>query len=48
MMIELTETIVTIGVAGFGVVATIGWYVLAWYGIETLRDVYEAVEESPK
>lgn len=43
-MIELTETTVAMALASLGVVGTLVWYVLAWYGLRTLRDVRDAVD----
>lgn len=42
-MAQLDETTIAMAMAGVGVLATIGWYALAWYGIRTLQDVRDAV-----
>lgn len=42
-MFELTETTIATVVAFIGVIGTLVWYALAWYGIRTLRDVRDAV-----
>lgn len=41
-MIELNETTIAMTVAVLGVVGSIVWLVLGWYGIRTLRDIREA------
>lgn len=43
-MIELTESTIAMALASLGVVGTLVWYVLAWYGLRTLRDVREALD----
>lgn len=45
-MIELTETTIAMTLALLGVVGTFIWYALAWYGISTLRDIREAVDQT--
>lgn len=42
-MVEFTETTVAMTFAMIGVVGTLVWYALAWYGIRTLQDVRETV-----
>jgi hypothetical protein len=42
-MIQLTETTAAMALAALGVVGTLGWYALAWYGIGTLREVRDAL-----
>lgn len=42
-MVELNETTIGMAFAVVGVVATLIWYALAWYGITTLRDIRDAV-----
>jgi HAMP domain-containing protein len=45
-MIELTETTMAMMLAFLGVVGTLIWYALAWYGISTLRDIRNAVDQT--
>lgn len=42
-MVDVTTSTVAMAFAVVGVVATLGWYVLAWYSIRTLQDLREAV-----
>jgi hypothetical protein len=42
-MVELTETTIAMGVTVVGIVGTLIWYGLAWYGIRTLQGVHDAV-----
>lgn len=44
-MIELTETTIATALAVLGVVGTIVWYALAWYGIRTLQELSDAVDQ---
>jgi hypothetical protein len=46
-MIELTETTFAMALASLGVVGTVIWYALAWYGLSTLRDIRDAVDQQP-
>lgn len=43
-MIEDTETTIAVLMATLGILGTLGWYALAWYGIRTLQDVRVAIE----
>jgi len=48
-MITFTETTIAMTLAVFGVVGTLVWYALAWYGIRTLKEMRDAVgHRSPK
>lgn len=40
----LTEPTVAVVFAVLGVLGTLVWYGLAWYGISTLRDIRDAVD----
>lgn len=42
-MIEFTETTIAMVVAVLGVIGTLIWYALAWYGLTTLQDIRDAV-----
>jgi hypothetical protein len=42
-MVAFTETEIAMAFAVLGVVGTIVWYGIAYYGIKTLRDVRDAV-----
>jgi len=41
-MMDLNETTIAMLLAALGVLGTLGWYALAWYGIRTLQDVRRA------
>lgn len=43
-MVALNETTIGMAFAVIGVVATLIWYALAWYGITTLQDIRDAIE----
>ncbi|QKY20676.1 hypothetical protein B4589_009900 [Halolamina sp. CBA1230] len=45
-MVTLDETTIGMAFAVVGVVATLIWYGLAWYGIATLRDIRDALGSS--
>jgi len=42
-MIVLTETTIAMTLAALGVIGTLVWYALAWYGIRTLKEIRDAV-----
>lgn len=42
-MVELNETTIGMAFAVLGVVATLIWYALALYGIRTLNDIRDAL-----
>ena len=42
-MVELNETTIAMGFAVLGVVGSIVWFVLGWYGVRTLQDIRETV-----
>lgn len=44
-MTELTETTIATALAVIGVVGTVIWYVMAWYGIRTLQELRDAVDQ---
>lgn len=43
-MVALNETTIGMTFAVVGVVATLIWYALAWYGISTLQDIRDALD----
>lgn len=43
-MIEFTETGIAMAFAFLGVVGSLIWYALAWYGIRTLQGIRDAVD----
>lgn len=45
-MVALDETTIGLTFAVVGVLATIVWYGLAFYGIRTLQDIRDAVSDS--
>ena len=45
-MVPLDENTIGMGFAVIGVVATLIWYGLAWYGISTLQDIRDALGSS--
>jgi hypothetical protein len=42
-MVELNETTISMAFAVVGVVGSIIWFILGWYGVRTLQDIREAV-----
>lgn len=42
-MVELNETTIAMAFAVLGVIGSIIWYGLAWYGIRTLKDIRDAL-----
>lgn len=43
-MIQLTETTIATAIAVLGVLGTLGWYALAWYGIRNLQEARDAFD----
>jgi len=44
-MVELTETTIAMAAAVLGVLFSIVWVVLGWYGVRSLRDIRDALAE---
>lgn len=40
----VSETTIAMGFAVLGVLGSLVWYALAWYGIKSVRDLRKAIE----
>lgn len=47
-MIQPTETTIAVTLAVLGVVGTLVWYALAWYGIRNLQAIRDALDHESR